>query len=221
MAIVINGKKKKSKSVQKDVDADLRALKKKIKRKKQKSKEKFLPAVITKKDQQLLKRSLLKVNSVASMFGQDNLKIQELLDVKENDNAIEIAQRAMLKSLFDILPIAESQYREWKNERAAYAFGALIDKARELISDIQAANDRSIVTDRIIFDILQPTMMTLGQFLIDSNYQLKRDLVEYIEPSKLKEAHKAIDISSKGAATYIQAMFNDLKVRVTKSLGDT
>lgn len=220
MAILINGKKKKSSH--KEVVEDVRLMKSKKKLKRQKeSKAEFLPAVISKSDAKRLKRSLTGVNSVVSMFGQDNLKIQELLDVKENDNAIALAQKAMLKSMFDILPIAESQYREWKNERAAYAFAALVDKARELIADIQAANDRSIVTDRIIYDILQPTMMTLGQFLIDSNYQMKRDLHEYFDPARQKEANKAIDTTSRSSATYINAMFNDLKDRITKAMNES
>lgn len=219
MAILIKGKKKKSSH--REVVEDVRLIKsKKVKRQKD-SKQEFLPAVISKKEKKLLKRRLNGVNSVVSMFGQDNLKIQELLDVKENDNAIALAQKAMLKSMFDILPIAETQYREWKNERAAYAFAALVDKARELIADIQAANDRSLVTDRIIYDILQPTMMTLGQFLIDTNYQMKRDLQEYIDPARLKEAHKSIDTTSKSSAQYINAMFNDLKDRVTKAMNES
>lgn len=208
MGIIIKGKK--SKTVSKEAHS----------KSKKKATQEFLPVPLPKKEQRLLHRSITKTNRVLSMFGQDTVKIQELLTARDNDNAIDAANRAMLSFLLDLIPIAESRYREDSRQSNAYALGHLVDQARSLISDIQAAGDRSIVTDKVIYDIIQPTMMTLGQFLIDTNYQIKREITDYMQPDKVRLAHNAIDVASKESAKYITAMFNDMKTRVTKALGE-
>lgn len=216
MGIVIKSKKK-HKSPHKEARAKLKEKKIKVK----KEKKDFLPDLPSKKESKVIQRNLTKTNSLRSLFGQESVRIQELLLDKHTDNAIDNANRALLRATLDLIPIAEGRYRDDSRQSNAYALNTLINQARELIADIQASDDKSVVTDRIVYDIIKPTMMTFAQFLIDGNYQLKRELADNLKPDRVKQSHEIIDQTSKGSAQYIQAMFKDLRDRVTKSLGES
>lgn len=211
MPIVIKGKASKKSKKDKEV-----SLKKKPKHKESKN----LPVLASSKDQQHLRRTLTKTNNILSLFGQETSKIQELLTNRENDNAIDMANRAMLNSLLDLIPIAESRYRDDPRQSNAYALSNLISQIRELIADLQATADKSLIVDKVVYDILQPTMLTLAQFLIDTNYQLKKEIDPLLHQEKLKEAHTTIDSMSKSSGQYVQLMFNTLKERISKALGE-
>lgn len=210
--------KKKSKTPKLKTPEISDPLRKKKKKKKRKEDETSLVPLST-KEQKLLKRSLTKTNAMASLFGQDSLKIQELISEKDNDNAFDMANRSMLSFMLDLIPLAETRYREDARQSNAYAMIALISQARELISDLQAADDKSVIKDKIVYDVVKPTMMTLAQFLIDSNYQLKRELTDFVIKEHQQKAHLAIDNSTKAAGQYVQAMFSDLKDRLNDALG--
>lgn len=209
-------KKRKSKIGMSDTDFE-KALKKKAKKRSKESKEE--PKKKSKKIKKLEKK-LKKTNALASLFGKDSLKIQKLLEKNENDNAIILANRAMLQSVLDLIPLAEQDYRERRTDRSVYALNALLSQARELISDIQAANDKTIVIDRIIFDILQPQIINLANQLINSNYELKRRLKEHVAKGSTKEVTVILDDMSKSLGAYSNSLFNQLKERISAALSE-
>ncbi len=171
------------------------------------------PAVIKK-----VKKQAKDLDSLAAHFGKDSTKVQDLITNKDSDSAIDLAQKSMLKMMIGLIPIAESQYREFKNERAAYALNALVSQARELIADIQSTKDRSTVADAITLNVINPTFISLGQFIIDSNRYLRKELAESVDVKDLMEVTAALDKNMRGIGQYLQQTMEQLNERISKML---
>lgn len=197
-------KKKKAKD-------ELKSIEKTRKENKRKSKEKVKE----------LEEKLQQTNSLNALFGKDSLDIQDLLENRENDNAITLARKAMLQMSLDLIPLAEQDYRDRRTDRAVYALNALLSQVRELIADIQADSDRTEVINRIIVNTLQPNILLLGNQLVGTTFELRRRLEEHIEKGSRKAVKQILEDTSKDLGAFAQGLFNDLKDKITKELSET
>lgn len=153
-------------------------------------------------------------------FGKESKKIREFIEDKDDDNAAITAQRQLLSMLIDLIPIAENTYRNDPRQSNANAMNALVSQIRELIHDIQSTQDRSRIADSIVYNILQPMMLSFGQFVVDNNHQTKRDLKEIVDVRQLRELDGAMNKQAKALGAYMQTFFEDLKARITKELSE-
>lgn len=156
-----------------------------------------------------------------SLFKNDQAKILELINNNENDNASVASQKQALKMTLELISIAEDRYRADPRQGNAYALSNFISQMRELISDLQASTDKSVVIDRILFDILQPTIMALASFIIEANFQLKKDIEPMLKSENKKKANDKIDKSSKATASYIKETFVQIQSRIEKVLQES
>ncbi len=168
----------------------------------------------------IIKKHSKNIQTLSNLFGADADKIQNLINSKDSENAIEHAQKSLFNMLIRLIPTAEQQYLEYKNERAAYALNALVSQTRELISDIQSTKDRSQVADTIIMSIIQPIMTTLAQFLIDNSRYLRKDLLEIVDAREIKNLNEALDRNIKNIGSYLPQLVAQLEERINKTLSD-
>lgn len=166
------------------------------------------------------KDSVKESGAIMTVFGKDSRKIRDLLDAKDDDNAMLMAQRRMLSMLISIIPTAEHAYKDDPRQSMAYALTGLISQVRELIHDIQSTQDRARVADSIVFNILQPTMVAFANFVIDNNHQTKRDLADLIDVRQKRELDALMNRQAKAIGAYMQTMMDDLKDRITKELSE-
>lgn len=167
-----------------------------------------------------VKKQVKDLSSLTAHFGKDSSRVQDLISNNDSDSAIELAQKSMLKMMIGLIPIAETQYREFKNERAAYALNALVSQSRELIADIQSTKDRSLVADAIIANVIHPTFISIGQFIIDSNRYLRKDLAEVVDAKDMANVTSALDKNMRSIGQYLQQTVDMLNERIQKMLVD-
>lgn len=154
-----------------------------------------------------------------SALSNDAQKIWDMLEAKENDNAITLTQKAMLQTVIKMMPEAEKRYFESKSaHQAVYAFNALVTSARELIADVQASEDKSRVADKIIHELLQPHILAFANFLLESSFYLSKHLKKLVKESKHRELQKIIDEDTRSKGNYAQEMFKSFKEQLPKVL---
>lgn len=153
-----------------------------------------------------------------SQLSADAQRIYDLLEIKENEGAITLTQKAMLQTVIKMMPVAEQKYYEFMNDRAVYAFNALVTQARELIADVQAGQDKSKVLDNVLYNLIQPQIKMFANFLLGTNHQLKKEIKKLVKEKYHKELDHVIDESVKSMGSYAQEMFNDLKERLPTAL---
>lgn len=165
-------------------------------------------------------KSLTKLDNqeLSSLFGEQNAKILDLLQTGDTDKATIHFQRQMLSTLIDMIPIAESKYRETGHERAAYAMNSLISQSRELIADIQASGNQQDLINNLLMKVIQPHISMLFQNSVDNYYYLKRMLESNIKPGMQQEVNSIIDNSAKEFAHYLENVYNSMRSAIQEQL---
>lgn len=155
-------KKKKKREVEEDDDEDDEE---DVKPKKKKSKSRALALRDDDDDEpETRKLNVTKTKLLLkTQFGKDANKILNLLEREENDPAIAMLYKKLLMSVVDILPMAEMGIRKTKGVRGIHGFTMLISQIRELMVDIQAAQDRGMMGEMITQQFLQPAFRDLAQ----------------------------------------------------------
>lgn len=190
------------------------------------AKVKQLPAPIV-VDPTVGKRRRRRVNSqieeaekAISFFNSKSKHIVKLIDAKDNDSTASETQRSLLSMMVQLIPIAEQNYKTYRTERAAYALNSLVSQVRELLSDLQSTNDRSVVIENILYNVIEPTLRQYAQYLIDSNLELKQKLEVCVPKSQQSEMREIIDIDTKKNAAFLQSIFATLKERIATQLSE-
>lgn len=103
-----------------------------------------------------------------SIVGESAEEISQLLETGDTDQAVSMMYKRMLQALMDLLPYAEQQVRKTKAAKGVYQVNALISNIRELMVDIQAAQDRGRIAEDLIQRVMQPAFRELAtQFIRD------------------------------------------------------
>lgn len=160
------------------------------------------------------------IKDTQSYLKEKSRKIRRLVRKGDNDAAAELIMKSLTSVLVDLLPIAEARYREDPRQGNAYAFNNLVATARELVTDLQANTDKSVVVNNIIFNILQPSSTTIVTFLIDTNFSFKKEMASYVKPEHGKEANELIDKMSKNYVAFLKAVLVDIQDRISQALQD-
>ena len=109
------------------------------------------------------KLSKLKGKALRTVFGQGAEKILRLLEQDETDPAIALIYKRLLQSVVDVLPLAEMGIRASKGVRGVHGFNMLISSMRELMVDIQQAQDRGLMGQMLVQTVIQPAFTDLAQ----------------------------------------------------------
>lgn len=121
-------------------------------------------ALATKKETTVLKTRISKLNTkgMKSIIGDSAEDIQQLLEVGDNDSAVSLIYKRILQSLVDLLPFAEHAVRKSKGARGVYQINSLISSIRELMTDIQSAQDRGMLGEALVEKIIRPSFLDIG-----------------------------------------------------------
>lgn len=191
--------KKKSKTKTIDLTPDHVAEKRKKRKRRERTSENGLqPRLKRKLGKKVkdIKEKLDKGESLASAF--KNKEIMSLLDRDKNDSAISLTRKQMLRTIIDLIPMAEQSYRKFPSDRNVYALNNLMSQAREIIAELQSDTDRDLVMHRLTSNVISPQASLLANYLIEANFSLKSRMKSYItSKSEEKAVGKLIDDMTK------------------------
>lgn len=106
------------------------------------------------------------LKGIRSIFGDGAEKIQQLLETDETDTAVALIYKRALQSLVDLIPYAESAVRKSKGARGVYQINSLISSMRELLVDVQSAQDRGMMGTALINGVVKPTFADMANDIV-------------------------------------------------------
>lgn len=106
-----------------------------------------------------LSKSKEKTSSIIGDSAEDILQMLETGNVQQ---AVPLIYRCMLQTVVDVIPLAENAIRETKGAKGVYQLNSLISSLRELMADIQSAQDRGMLGSMIVDTILRPSYKDLA-----------------------------------------------------------
>lgn len=181
-----------------------------------------LPAVVSTGDNggklEKLKTRLSKLDSV---FKDEVEGIQHMLNNANSDSAITKFQKQALVTLIELIPIAEEKYRQYGNERSAYALGALISQCRELVGDIKAERDSRGIALHLSHAIIHPMFISIMQNIVDNLFQLKKGVESYVPPARSRDTNNLIDQTAREITHYLEQSYNMTRDRIVTEMMET
>ena len=131
-------------------------------------------------EEDLPRLSKLKGKALRTQFGQGTEKILRLLEQDETDPAIALIYKRLLQSVVDVLPLAEMGIRASKGIRGVHGFNMLISSLRELMVDVQSAQDRGMMGQTLVMSVIQPSFSDLAQDTVQEFATLAADVKGFL-----------------------------------------
>lgn len=156
--------------------------------------KKALPTV-----EKVKKISKLNTKGMRSIVGDNAENIQQMLEKGENDSAVSLIYKSMVSALVDLIPLAEHAVRKSKGARGVYQINSLISSIRELLTDIQSAQDRGLLGQVLVENVIRPEVLDLGMLIAKEYAMLSDDCKQYLS----KEEHTKISADLKLSRTRV------------------
>lgn len=146
-----------------------------------------------------------------SIIGRNAEQIHQLLESKDNENAIPLIYRKMLQSLIDVLPLAESQIRKTKAARGVYQLNTLISSVRELLVDVQASQDRGMLGQNLVEQVIKPSFGDLAQTVVREYAAISADAKANMGEKEFARFRTELLASRTRTAEAMTLQFRDIK----------
>lgn len=188
-----------------------------------KNKTASLPVVRQIEDDELTEEEVIaqieQAVNTSSSFGKSVPTIRQYLKGRDYGNAAITAKGALLATLVELIPVAESAVRENKAQRGIYQFNSLATQMRELLIDLDGERDLEGLITSIINEALDPQLRTFAQMLVQWNSGVKRSLRGELNPSDYKNAASIIDEQTQALATYVSQMSMLIRQDIDRRVG--
>lgn len=162
--------------------------------------------------------SKIKSKKMRSIIGDSAEDIQQLLEVGDSDSASMMIYKRALQALIDLVPYAEHNIRESKGRHGVYQINSLIQSIRELLIDIQGANDRGAVGERLIEKIMRPSFLDIGMALMQEFASVATEVKPDLNEKQYDLLRAALKSSQERIGGVIQKQFFDVKEKTREAM---
>lgn len=114
-----------------------------------------------------------KSGKMRSILGDEAENIHQLIEIGDADNATSLIYKRVLQVLVDLLPYAEHNVRASKGQRGVYQVNSLIQSVRELMVDLQSAQDRGAMGEMLVENIVRPLFLDIAMSLVKELAEIK------------------------------------------------
>jgi hypothetical protein len=123
----------------------------------------------------------------------------------------------IFKSLRKLTRIAEKQYQKSKLSRDIYSLCTLYSQMRECIADLRSIQDLSQQSEKIIAEILDPMMRSMGESLVEMFFLIEKSMREQVKSDKqFQELQRILKEIFAKQALKIQGSNDNAKQRVVE-----
>lgn len=156
--------------------------------------------------------------AVEANFGKHSGAIIQMLEMNNNDGGITLLKKRLLQMTINVLPAAEQQLVETGAQKGVYQFATLVSQIRELITDIQADNDKKYVAQSIAETILKPAFMMLAQDIINDHHDFRRATENFVKTEHAREHSSELRELAKTLANKMTVSYRDVSTKIFEAL---
>ncbi len=166
------------------------------------------------------KQRISKINNrrLKSIVGDSAEQIHQLLEVNEGDSARTLLYKTMLQSLVDLIPYAENNIRKSKGARGVYQLNSMISSVRELLIDVQQAEDRGRIGELLVERSIAPIMLEIGTAIVQQLDLIKSDARDRMSEADYQRFLKDINRHRDSLADTINTKFYELRDQIKQQM---
>lgn len=154
--------------------------------------------------------SKLNAKGLRSILGDSAEDIQQLLEIGDSDNATALMLKRMLQALIDLVPYAEHNVRKSKGQRGVYQINSLISSIRELMVDLQSAQDRGAIGEALNEKILRPAFLDVAMMLVKETALLASDVKDLVSVEDYNNKFRPLVIEQRTRiGKYVQERYEE------------
>lgn len=183
-----------------------------------KSKVRDLQLVESPKPSKISKLTKVKGKKLRSIIATDAESILQLIETDSYDTASTLIYKRILQSLVDVVGYSEAMIRRTKGQRGTHQLNILISSIRDIMIDMQQAQDRGRLGESLVEKIVMPAFLDIGMMLLRENEMLLQKLKRDLPESQFKSYEQMITNSERVAGTFIQDQFKTVREEVRKYL---
>lgn len=161
-------------------------------------------------DDEVVENIEIAINT-ASSFGRSVPAIRRHLAGRDYGSAAITAKGALLATLVELVPLAESAVRENRAQKGIYQFNSLVSQMREVLIDLEGDKDLDGLVLNIFNEGIDPKLRLLGQMLIQWNTGVKLNLRSIVPQDVYKECASMVDDQTQQLAMYVSQMAASIK----------
>lgn len=148
-----------------------------------------------------------------SLLEQDALRINELLEVGDSDNAITLTYKRLAQSCIDAIPLLEDNIRQSHGARGTYQFNTMVTTLRELLVDLQAISARGQIGATVVDNVLRPFMLDLGMLIVQELKIIEEDGRSYMSEKNYERFRTQVVKSRDNIADFVNKKFVEVKAQ--------
>jgi len=153
-----------------------------------------------------------------TVFGERAKEIQYLVENNNKDGAVVLIFKQLLKMMVDLIPISERVVRQTKGYRGIYQINQMVSQMRELMADMQAAQDRGLLGQTLIAKYVRPAFLDIAKMMVEGNHSIRMEIREYIPREERKRVIEMFEKTQEELAKYINAQYRQISENLIKGL---
>jgi hypothetical protein len=146
-----------------------------------------------------------------SIIGDDAENIMQSLEVGNIDNGLALLNRRLIQTVVDLIPKLETGIRESNGRYGVHSFNGLIQTVRELVIDLQQAQDRGAIGQAIVERILQPAFLEMATLIVEEQATVLSEVKADLSPEDYAKLRTAQIDSRTRIAAFMQSKFSAVK----------
>ncbi len=162
--------------------------------------------------------SKTEVDKLQSLFGDKVESILGLVEDNDNAGAISLTGRLLLQTLVDVLPILENSVRRSKGRYGAYQFNQTVSQIRELMAELQAAQERGAMGERIVERFVKPTYINVATQIVQAFVEIQAQGRERMKEQDFIAFDRFLNDLKRSLADFMTKSYNDMSESIVKSL---
>lgn len=153
-----------------------------------------------------------------SVVGRGQDEIHDMIEEGRWDEVQGVMYKRMAQSLSSLLPYLEGEIRNTSGKKGAFNYNAMITTVRDLLGDIQQAQDRGRLGELIVDKLLRPAFMDVGMIFIKEHDMLQSRLRQSLDSEQMRVMQIWLDESQRRFVDQIQDEFRKLHEKVKEFL---
>lgn len=153
-----------------------------------------------------------------SVIGRGQDQLHDMIEEGRWDEVQTVMYKRMAQSVSSLLPYLENEIRNTTGKKGAFNYNAMITTVRDLLGDIQQAQDRGRLGELLVDKLLRPAFMDVGMIFIKEHDLLQSRLRQSLSAEQMRVMQLWLDEAQVRFVDQIQDEFRKLHEKTKEFL---
>ena len=170
------------------------------------------------KETPIAKISKVKRKNLKSILATNREELLQLVENDEVDTASSVIYKRMLQALIDVVGHTEDMIHRSKGARGTHQMNLLVNNIRDILIDLQQAQDRGMLAENLCSRFLAPSYLAIGTEILKENEQLFAKIKRESDKDTVDRFSQYFDQQERRLGDFIQDQFVRMREEVKKYL---